>query len=293
MTPVMWAARRGHRELVDLLVKKGANLTLMDDARNNILYWACYGGHLAMVKHILSKDIVDINGKGTDGRTPLMWAAREGNNGMFLLLVSKGGIPSRVDADGNNTLHLACCGGNEKIVDYILLHENVDINGRGESGRTALMVAACRGHGEVFEQLVGKMADFTAADDAGNNVLHSACLGGHKDSVSRVLEQDKVDMNSRGQCGRTPLMMAARNGDKEIFDLLVDVGADATLVDDDRNTILHLASEGGNLHMVEYVLEKMNVDINAKNKRNETAAMRATRGSDVSNLLVESGGVIE
>ncbi|XP_046578801.1 palmitoyltransferase AKR1-like isoform X2 [Haliotis rubra] len=112
LTPVMWAARRGHRELVDLLVKKSADVKRVDDIGNNILHWACVGGHVAMVKHVASKNIGDTNCRGRYGRTPLMYVARQGNKDMFHLLVSKGGLPSQVDTYGNNILHLACWGGN-------------------------------------------------------------------------------------------------------------------------------------------------------------------------------------
>ncbi|XP_046546715.1 serine/threonine-protein phosphatase 6 regulatory ankyrin repeat subunit A-like isoform X2 [Haliotis rubra] len=293
MTPVMWAARRGHRELVDLLVKKGASLILVDDAGNNILHWACYGEHVAMVEHIVSKNIVDTDRKGRDERTPLMCAARQGELDMFQLLASKGGLPSHVDRDGNNILHLACWGGNEKIVSYILSHDDVDIDGRGQCGKTLLMAAAYRGHGKIFDLLVTKGADLTVVDDADDNVLHAACLGTHVNIVNRVLDLARVDINSRGQFSRTPLMMAARMRDRRIFDLLVKEGADATPVDDDSNTILHHAAEGGNVDIVKHALGVKNVDINAKNKRNETPTMLATKGGDVCNLRVQRGGLIQ
>ncbi|XP_046554161.1 ankyrin repeat domain-containing protein 7-like [Haliotis rubra] len=149
------------------------------------------------------------------------------------------------------------------------------------------MAAAYRGRGKIFDLLVTKGADPNAVDDAGDNVLHSACLGGHVNIVSRVLELDKLDINSRDQCSRTPLMMAARMEDKKIFDLLVKEGAVATPVDDDSNTILHHASEGGNVDIVKYVLSLKNVDINARNKHAETPTMLATKGGDVCHLLVQ------
>ncbi|XP_046564883.1 serine/threonine-protein phosphatase 6 regulatory ankyrin repeat subunit B-like isoform X2 [Haliotis rubra] len=292
MTPVMWAARRGHRELVDLLVKKGADLKIVDNDDNNILHWACYGKHVTMVKHVVSKNMVDIKSRGWDMRTPLMCAACQGNIDMFQLLVSKGGLAIEADIDGNNILRLACWGGNVDIVRYILLHDTVDIDGRGQSGRTPLEVAACKGHGKIFDLLVTKGADLTVVDNAGNNILHSACLGGHANIVSRVLKLGKVDINSRGQCRRTPLMMAARMEDKEIFDLLVKE-ADTTLEDDDGNTILHHASEGGNVDIMKDALGVTNVDINARNKHRETPTMLATEGGDVCNLLVQRCGLMQ
>ncbi|XP_046578798.1 ankyrin repeat and KH domain-containing protein 1-like [Haliotis rubra] len=293
LTPLMWAARKGHIGVVDLLVGNGAEVNLEDDAGNDILLWACYGGHVAMVKHVVSKKMVNINRKGLDGRTPLMWSARQGKLAMFNLLVSAAGtLPAEVDRDGNSILHLACRGGSVKIVDYIL-SQGVYIDERGESQRTPLMVSAYNGHKELLDWLESKGADVALTDDDDNNVLHVACLGGHVDIVRRVLKLGKVDINSLGQCSRTPLMMAARMGDKEIFDLLVETGADATPMDADRNTILHLASTGGNLDIVKYALGMENVDINARNKRNETATMRATSGNEVCNVLVSRGGFIQ
>ncbi|XP_071085969.1 kinase D-interacting substrate of 220 kDa-like [Haliotis cracherodii] len=284
MTPVMWAARRGHIEVLDLLVKKGADVSLKDKVGHNILHWACYGRNFAMVKYVLSLNKVDINNTGLDGRTPAMFAARQGYMKLFELLVSKGGLP-KADKDGNNILLLACCGGNVEIVKYIISHKTVDINSGGQSNRTPLMVAAYRGNEKVVDLLMKEEADLTLVGDAGDNVLHSACQGGHVDIVKRVVEL--VDISSPGQYNRTPLMMAARRGEKEIFDLLVKKEA-ASCVDDDGNNILHLASEGGHLEIVKYILENMMdiSDINARNKHNETAAMLAPRGSEVSDLLV-------
>ncbi|XP_071084982.1 ankyrin repeat, PH and SEC7 domain containing protein secG-like [Haliotis cracherodii] len=293
MTPAMWAARRGRREVIDLLEKKKADLELVDGFSYNILHWACHGGHVAMVKHIVSKNMVDINSKGQDGRTPVMCAARAGEKRMFELLVSKGDLPLGVDYDGNNILLLACFGGNVKIVEYIISHDAPNINCTGESGRTPLMAAAYKGHGHIFDLLVTKGADLTPVDDAGDNILHVACLGGDVDVVTRLLEQGKVDINSRGHYSRTPLMMAARRGEHDIFRLLVNKEADASPVDDDSNNILHLACKGGQLEIVKYILGNMMtdiVDINARNQRNETATMRATNGSEVRNLLVSRGG---
>ncbi|XP_048246506.1 ankyrin repeat domain-containing protein 50-like isoform X2 [Haliotis rufescens] len=284
MTPVMWAARRGHREVLDLLVKKGADVSVKDKDGHNILHWACYGSNFAMVKYVLSLGKVDINNTGQDGRTPAMFVARQGYRKLFQLLVSKGGFPSEIDKDGNNILILACWGGNEEIVKYMLSHKTVDINGRGQSNRTPLMAAAYRGNEKVVDLLVKEGADLTLLDAAGDNVLHVACLGGYEDIVKRVV--DLVDISRPGQYNRTPLMMAARRGEKEIFELLVEKKA-ASCVDDDGNNILHLASEGGHLEIVKSILEKKDIlDIHARNKHNETAAMLAPRGSEVSDLLV-------
>ncbi|XP_048246507.1 kinase D-interacting substrate of 220 kDa B-like [Haliotis rufescens] len=289
LTAVVWAARKGHREVVELLVGNEADLGRVDCLGNNILHWACYGGYADIVEHVVSKSMVDINRRGQDGRTPLMWAARHGKLDIFNFLLSKGRLPSEVDKDGDNILLLACSGGNVDIVKYVLSLKTVGTNCRGQSDRTPLMVAAYKGHENIFDELLKEGADVTLVDEAGDNVLHSACQGGHVDIVRRVLELGNVEINKQGQYHRTPLMTAARLGHKAVFDLLLNEGADASPEDEDGNNILHLACKGGHLEIVKSILPLDNVDIDARNRHNKTAAMLATNGDEVFEFLVSRG----
>mmetsp|Transcript_9726 Transcript_9726/g.14660 ORF Transcript_9726/g.14660 Transcript_9726/m.14660 type:complete len:310 (+) Transcript_9726:51-980(+) len=54
------AAERGSIDLFEVLVKHGATLTIETRNGSNALDWACYGGSLPMVKHLLSKYGEDI-----------------------------------------------------------------------------------------------------------------------------------------------------------------------------------------------------------------------------------------
>ncbi|XP_046569110.1 protein VAPYRIN-like [Haliotis rubra] len=153
-TPVMIAAEGGRRELVDLLVRRGCDLSLTDDDGNTILHVASIKGHLKIVRYILSKKTVDVNITGHCTRTAVMVAARFGHRKVFDVLVKNGSDLSTVDSDGNNSLHTACIGGHVEIVKYILNNVSVDINSRGHNGKTPLMFAINFGHVRVFELLV-------------------------------------------------------------------------------------------------------------------------------------------
>ncbi|XP_046557461.1 protein fem-1 homolog A-like [Haliotis rubra] len=123
---------------------------------------------------------------------------------------------------------MACIEGHVDIVKYVLSQKVAGINSRGECGSTPLMMAAAKGHRDVFDLLVSKGADVSLVDDDGDNNLHVACIGGHVDMVKYVLSQKVADINSRGQYGRTPVMLAANMGHREVFDLLVREGADVS-----------------------------------------------------------------
>ncbi|XP_046563508.1 ankyrin repeat domain-containing protein 50-like [Haliotis rubra] len=291
LTPAMIAARFGHRRMVDILVSKGSELHLLADNTNNILHEACIGGHVDMVKYVLSQKVADINIRGQYGRTPVMLAAEMGHRAVFDLLVREGADVSLVDDNKNNILHVACIGGHVDMVKNVLSQKVADINSRGQYGRTPVMLAAEKGYRAVFDLLVRKGADVSLVDDNKNNILHVACFGGHVDMVKYVLSQKVADINSSGQYGRTPMMMAARKGHREVFDVLVREGADVSLVDDYRDNILHVACIGGHVDMVKYVLSQKVADINSRGQYGRTPVMMAAvKGHrEVFDLLVREG----
>ncbi|XP_071099255.1 inversin-like [Haliotis cracherodii] len=290
-TPVMRAAEKGYKEMVELLVHKGADVTLVDKDGNNILHLACQENNVEMVKYVLSQDMVGINDRGHYERTPVMRAAEKGYKEVVELLVHKGADVTLVDKDGNNILHLACQKTTVEMMKYVLSQDMVGINDRGHYERTPVMRAAEKGYKEVVELLVHKGADVTLVDKDGNNILHLACQKTNVELVKYVLSQDMVNINDRGQYERTPVMKAAEKGYKEVVELLVHKGADVTLVDKGGNNILHLACQKTNVELVKYVLSQDMVDVDARNNKGQNAVMivKSLKWFDVLDLLVSRG----
>ncbi|XP_071078455.1 inversin-like isoform X2 [Haliotis cracherodii] len=158
MTPVMEAARRGHRDVVELLVSEGADVSLVDEDGDNILHLACMRGDVETVKYVLSLHVVDINSRGRGSRTPVMRAAYWGHRDVVELLVSEGADVSLVDVVGNNILHLACWGGDVETVKYVLSLHVVDIDARNKWGQTAADWARLWGRQPVVELLKSRGA---------------------------------------------------------------------------------------------------------------------------------------
>ncbi|XP_071102783.1 homeobox protein Wariai-like [Haliotis cracherodii] len=133
------------------------------------------------------------------------------------------------------------------------------------------MVAAIGGHQSVFDLLLSNQADLTLVNADGNSLLHHACRGGNTAIVQHVLSPSNI--NSRGIHGYTPVIMAAVNGHKSVFDLLLSNQADLTLVNADGNSLLHHACRGGNTAIVQHVLSPSN--INSRGIHGFTPAMVA------------------
>ncbi|XP_046552197.1 uncharacterized protein LOC124261872 [Haliotis rubra] len=283
LTPVMEAALHGKKDVFDLLVSKGADLTLRDDKNNTLLHVASQGGNSPIVEDLLP--LFDINCRGQEGWTPLMAAAWYGKKDVFDLLVSKAADLTLKDEKSRNALHLACQGGNSGIVEDLL--PLFDINCRGQEGWTPLMAAARYGKKDLFALLVSKGADLTQRDDKNNTLLHLACAGGNSNIVEHLLPL--FDINCRGYVGCTPLMVAAFHGKKDVVDLLVSKGADLTLKDEKSRNALHVASQVGNSGIVEHLLPLF--DINCRGYVGWTPLMEAAwyGKKDVFALLVSKG----
>ncbi|XP_067655371.1 ankyrin repeat domain-containing protein 50-like [Haliotis asinina] len=290
-TPVMRAANKGHRELFNFLVSKGCDLSFVDTDTNNILHVACLGGNVDICEYLLSNDIVGIESRGQHNRTPVMLAANRGHKELFDFLVSKGCDLSTVDGDGNNILHVACIGGNVDISEYLISNNIVGIESRGQDNMTPVMLAANRGHKELFDFLVSKGCDLLIVDGRGDNILHTACIGGSVDICKYLLSNDKAGIETRGQYNYTPVMVAANKGHRELFDVFVSRGCDLSVVDGNGNNILHVACLGGNVDICKYLLSKDKVAIECRGKYNWTPVMRAANKGhrELFNFLVSKG----
>ncbi|XP_048238777.1 ankyrin repeat domain-containing protein 2-like isoform X8 [Haliotis rufescens] len=89
-TPVMRAAYEGHRDVVELLVSEGADVSLVDRYGRNTLHFASYGGYLETVKFVLSLHVVDIDARNNFGWTAASLARSGGRTRVVDLLVSRG-----------------------------------------------------------------------------------------------------------------------------------------------------------------------------------------------------------
>ncbi|XP_071099055.1 serine/threonine-protein phosphatase 6 regulatory ankyrin repeat subunit B-like [Haliotis cracherodii] len=264
-TPVMVAAWTGQKDVFDLLVRKKADLTLTDDYTDNALHLACQGGNTAIVESLLKT--VDINTKGQNGLTPVMYAARSGQRHVFTLLVSQKYMLKWLDDSGNNLLHFGCQGGNQFIIKYLLT--KFDIKNSRKDGWTTIMMAAVSGKKDAYDLIAtrGGNPSLTAPDN--DTVLHAACQGGNVAIVKAVI--GKFDINTRGRNDQTPLMRAVCGGHVAVYKFLVSHKADQSLVDKGGHTLLHLASQHGQLHMVKYIIDS--VDVNTKDKAGLTPVM--------------------
>lgn len=94
--------------------------------------------------------------------------------------------------------------------------------------------------------------------------IQLASAFGHYDIVKWLLDHTKQDLEKGDKFGRTPLILASRNGHLKILSLLIKYKANLNTVDTSGNSALHYAGAYGFIECVEYLL-KVGADPNGEN----------------------------
>ncbi|KAL7802862.1 ankyrin repeat-containing domain protein [Trichoderma afarasin] len=118
-TPLLWAAMRGHKAIVQLLVDKGVDINVKDRDERTPLSYAAQIGHKTIAQLLLNKG-PDINSKDIHGWTPLSYAASAGYIAIAQLLLDNGADFKLQDENGMTPLLLARKNGNKAMVELLL-----------------------------------------------------------------------------------------------------------------------------------------------------------------------------
>src|SRR5579862_5416564 len=128
-------------EIVQLLLKKGADPNSKDRMGRTPLHHAVEGDHTSIIKLLLqSGGKPDI--KDEDGSTALHDAAKWAKLDNFELLLNTGTEPDPKNIYGDTPLIAAARFGKLEVVKQLLEEQRVDPRHKNENGETALFTAA-------------------------------------------------------------------------------------------------------------------------------------------------------
>jgi len=148
-----------------------------------------------------------------------------------------------------------------------------------------LLRAAEIGDANGVDQMIGKGMDPNTADAKGNTLLIIAVREGHREVVSTLVRR-KANANKRNQHGDTALMLASLRGDREIARILIESGG--AEVKHSGWAPIHYAAFQDREHMVHYLVTK-GADKNALAPNGYTALMLAARSghTDAARALLQ------
>lgn len=194
-TPLHTACDKGNKEIVDVLIKAGADDTLLNIKGNT-------PAHLVVTERRFGKDIEDedrvavletltnIDVPANDGKTPLMVAQSLNINAAL-------------------------------SVTQTLIDRGADVNHTDNDGNTALILNTKNNcYKNIVKELVKAGADVNALDKLGNSALYYALKYGDQESA-RFMIKKGADYNHENNEGVTPLQVAVEKGYDNVLELMI------------------------------------------------------------------------
>ena len=223
-TILEYAVMGGINELVDLLLKKGANPTIYTGEWLSLIDLAASFGHLDTIKLLMKNQAC------------------------------------KNDFNHDNSLIAAAINGFPEVVKY-LIEQGKDIESvedfhdeKGPTlGFTALRAAVQEGETETVELLCEMGANVNAEGD--DTPLYCAAAEGYLDIVKILIDYGAY-VNKAVEYGTTPLHIACCWEQYDVAKYLLEHGADPTAVDDDGYSCLQMARRhGGNRKLEKLILD--------------------------------------
>ncbi|XP_013380128.1 ankyrin-1 [Lingula anatina] len=172
-TPLLLAAKKGHKGNVTALLKHGANPNSLDADNNASLLFAVRGHHVDMAKSLIEKG-ADVDVKNNKQVSALHIACRRHGQqvSMLKLLLESKACPDFPDEEGNTPLHIAVSRG--KIESVKLLLRYCDVNRTNNEGMTAMHIACMKDLRETAKILLRSKADLMIRDEEEKKALDYA-----------------------------------------------------------------------------------------------------------------------
>lgn len=252
----------------NFVMEKGGMLTGEEAATPDkygfsVLHYAVWHNYFELVKLLIEKG-ADVNTVTTEttattiyqnmvGATPLHIASYLGNLKLVRLLLESGADVNIHDANGKSPLHYLAMIKGEKMIQNTYAQWQVtdqkaellpllkcDINEADNDGNTPLLILLSNTYAPIIQALLKPMleqgADISATAPDGTTPLMLAAGNG---SVTAVLElvSNTDSLNTQNKDGNTALHLALKNNHQEAAYVLLDVGADTEIANDEGETV--------------------------------------------------------
>jgi ankyrin repeat protein len=289
-TPLMTASRVGSLASVTALLERGATVDAKDDRRGQTaLMWASAEGHADVVEALI-KAGADFRLRLSSGFSPLLFAIREGQSGVVRALLKAGadvnetvpmdrkrGYGGRLPPAGGSALLLAVTNAHFQLAADLLdagANPNADLPGYTVLHAITVVRKPGVGDNDPAPQGSGTMSSIE---------LVKKLVAAGANPNARMTRRANLANTRLNENGATPFMLAALTADAELLKALAALGADPKLGNADNSTPLMAAaglatrSPGEDAGTEPEVLEALQVlldlgaDVNAVDNNGETA----------------------
>lgn len=217
----------------------------------------------------------------------LLIAAYKGQAENVVQLINKGAKVA-VTKHGRTALHLAANKGHLSVVQ-ILLKAGCDLDVQDDGDQTALHRATVVGNTEVITALIQEGCALDRQDKDGNTALHEASWHGFSQSA-KLLVKAGANVLAKNKAGNTALHLACQNSHAQSTRVLLLGGSRADLKNNAGDTCLHVAARYNHLSIIKLLLSAF-CSVHEKNQAGDTALhiAAALNHKKVVKILLEAG----
>ena len=257
-------------EIIDLLVKSGANVNAQDAEGFTPLHMAAIHGNLKIVKKLVDLE-ADVNIVTTDGKNAAELAHLNEELEIEEYLESKMASSQRTkEKEVDSELADFLMEAYGLSATYYLTEQLTELNLRSGWGK------------DPPEGTGDKILKEYEEEKPGVTPLHIASGRINKPEIVDLLVMYGANVNAQDAEGFTPLHMAAIHGNLKIVKKLVDLEADVNIITTDGKNAAELAHLNEELEIEEYLKSKM-----AFSQRTKENEFESERGD----LLIEAYGL--
>lgn len=311
------AIRNDRRQIVGMLLEAGANPNIRIAGGRTALYEAILKNNYVIADMLIDAK-ADINAQDDFKQTPLMAAAMMGSELLVEKLIKLGAHIRDKNVDGHDAIDFARANCNEPIANILVAaklaenptrgfgipeiksKKNVAKNAKGKKPAAkeqkkkmaSVWQAIPNGDLELFKWHLGHGLSGNEKNNNGESLLIVAAKAGNYDMVQLLLQR-KILLDATNGQGNTALMEALAGGHTEVAELLLKAGANPRIKNNHDESAFLIAIIKGNEKIIEPLL-KAGVDLNERVLDNKTPLMIAAshNNQNIIKILLARGAII-
>ena len=198
----------------------------------------------------LIKHGADINAVNKSGYTPLHVSCSCNSKSIAVDLLKHKADVNVLNKRGNTALHLACMSKSKDIILQLLQHE-ARVNVSNEFGDTPLHLAAVENDTEIATVLIKHGAHVMAVNDKGNTALHLATKQKNEQLVAELLKSGSncLVLNDSDE---HPIGLALKQKTASLYSVMRDyITLNPLLINRRGQTAFHIATKSLNKELLE------------------------------------------
>lgn len=245
VTPLLIASHALDYNMAAYLISQGADVNAKDEYLNTPLIEAVFLSiemPNSSERYELTKLLVDhgadVNAPDKKGSTPVALAALTDNKEVVKYLVQKGAATNTKGEDDETAFTYAAWNGDKELVEYFV-QLGANPVARLADGSTAAMRALRSDKVDFLRWFISHYHyNILATDTSGQNLLLQAIKVSKMVTVQFLVNELKMDVNSRDARATTPLQLASSQLEVDKMRFLLEKGAQINAQDQDGYTPL-------------------------------------------------------